>query len=175
MELFSQDGANAELKPRAPKALMSYISKYEKTVLIIIGFLITGFISFSLGVKKGKSYIMLKTDSKLDVASRPAPASSAFTGQRKKAVNEPQQYRPVKSKDVTESIQNYTIQVASFSNKVNAQKEAASLKKKGFSPQVLSKGKFSIVCVGIFTRREEAETLSVKLRKQYQDCRIRRL
>ncbi len=172
LELFSQTKGHNQTRVGASKAFISYISKYEKTILIIIGFVITGIASFSLGVEKGKSFTMLKTDSRLDIAVKPKPTLPVPVP---KQINKNQQYQPVKKEELKEYIQNYTIQVASFLNRTNAQKEAEILKRKGLSPQVLSKGKFCIVCVGNFSKREEAESLLSKLKKQYQDCRIRRL
>jgi len=173
LELFSQAKDANQPKAHSSKAFISYISKYEKVLLIIIAFLITSIASFSLGVKKGKSYIMLKSSSQLDIATvKPQPE---LTVSQPKQTIKQQLYQPLKKEEIKEYIQNYTIQVASFTNKVNAQKEADILKSKGLSPQVLSKGKFCIVCVGNFSKREEAELLLPKLKKQYQDCRIRRL
>ncbi len=173
LELFSQGSVGNQAKPYASKAFLSYLSRYEKVVLIIIGFIITGIASFSLGVEKGKNSVMLKTDSRLDIAVKPIPAEVSVPVSRQ--LTKTQQDLPVKKEEVKEYIQNYTIQVASFANKENAQKEADILKRKGLSALILSKGKFCIVCVGNFSKREEAETLLAKLKKQYQDCRIRRL
>ena len=172
LELFSQAKSHNQAKAPISKALMRYISKYERTILIIIGFVITGIASFSLGVEKGKSFILLKTDSHLDIAVKP---KSSLSVSAPKQITKDQQYQPKEKDELKEYIQNYTIQVASFLNRINARKEADTLKRKGLSPLVLSKGKFSIVCVGNFSKREEAESLLPKLRKQYQDCRIRRL
>ncbi|PIP20640.1 MAG: hypothetical protein COX40_03605 [Candidatus Omnitrophica bacterium CG23_combo_of_CG06-09_8_20_14_all_40_11] len=172
LELFSQTKSHNQTKAPISKAFISYLSKYEKTLLIIIGFVITGIASFSFGVERGKRLITLKTDSQLDIAVKPKPALSAPVP---KQITKGQQYQPVKKDELREYIQNYTVQVASFLNRINAQKEAAILKRKGLSPLVLSKGKFSIVCVGNFPKREEAESLLPKLKKQYQDCCIRRL
>ncbi len=173
LELFSQAKGNNQGKPHtSKKAFIGYISKYEKAILIIIGCVITGIASFSLGVEKGKRFIMLKTDSQLDIAVKASPSLPLPQPQQ---IAKDLQYQPVKKDELKEYIQNYTIQVASFMNRINAQKEADILKRKGLSPVVLSKGKFSIVCVGNFSKREEAESLLPKLRKQYQDCHIRRL
>ena len=175
LELFSQAKGYNQAKLAASKAFISYISKYEKALLIIIAFLITGIASFSLGVKKGKSYILLKTGSRMDIAAKPetplpAPVPKAQTRDQQQF-----QPEPVKKDEPIRHIQNYTIQVASFLNKTNAQKEADNLKRRGMSALVLSKGRFSIVCVGNFVKREEAQLLLSKLKKQYQDCHIRRL
>ncbi len=175
LELFSQTRGHNQTKAGVSKAFISYISKYEKTILIIIGFVITGIASFSLGVEKGKSFILLKTDSHLDIGVLPKSSSSASSVSTPKQMTKDQQYQSKEKDGVKEYIQNYTIQVASFLNRINARKEADILKRKGLSPLVLSKGKFSIVCVGNFAKRKEAESLLSKLKKQYQDCLIRRL
>lgn len=172
LELFSDTKSHGRARTRISKAFINHISKYEKTILIIIGFVITGIASFSLGVEKGKSFILLKTDSHLDIAVKPG---SSLSVSAPKQITKEQRYQPKGKDELKEYIQNYTIQVASFLNRINAQKEADILKRKGLSPLVLSKGKFSIVCVGNFAKREEAESLLSKLKKQYQDCRIRRL
>jgi hypothetical protein len=172
LELFSQTKAHNQARADVSKAFISYISKYEKTILIIIGFVITGIVSFSLGVEKGKSFILLKTDSHIDIGVLP---KSSLPVSAPKQITKGQQYQPKEKDGLKECIQNYTIQVASFLNKINARKEADILKRKGLSPLVLSKGKFIIVCVGNFSKREEAESLLPKLKKQYRDCCIRRL
>jgi len=175
LELFSQGKDNNPQKARSSTAFLSYISRYERSLLIIIGFLITAIASFSLGVKKGKNYIMLKSNSQLDIASVAKPQPQLKAPQEPKQTINKQLFQSLKKGGLGEDMQSYTIQVASFVSKVNAQKEADILKNKGLSSQVLSKGKFCIVCVGNFNKREEAESLLSKLRKQYQDCRIRRL
>lgn len=173
LELFSQAKDESAPNGGAHRPFLTYISKYEKSLLIIIGFVIIGIASFTLGVEKGKRLTMVRMGSRLDIAVKPTPALPVSTP--KQQVNKEAQYQPVKEQSLTEYMQGYTIQVASFTKRVNAQKEADILKNKGLSASVLSKGKFSIVCVGKFSKQEEAQTLLTKLKKQYQDCRIRRL
>jgi len=69
----------------------------------------------------------------------------------------------------------YTIQVASFKLKKNADKEAKRLKSKGYDILVVPKGSYSIVCVGKFAKKDNAEKWVNKLRKTYKDCLIRSL
>lgn len=174
LELFSQAKNNYQENQHISKAFISYVSKYEKIILVIIGFVITVVASYSLGVKKGKSFSALKTNSHLDIAAKPKAVILPVSVPIQPIIE--QQYKPVvKIEKNKEYIQNYTIQVASYSNMVSAQKEAASLKRKGLAPLLLSKGKFSIVCVGKFPSKEQAQILLSKLRKQYLDCHIRRL
>ncbi|MDD4939963.1 MAG: SPOR domain-containing protein [Candidatus Omnitrophica bacterium] len=174
LELFDQQGASVRQHPRASFAFWGCITKYEKTILLIIAFAVTGIASFALGVEKGKNYATPKTDSRLDLAARPPAAETRqaparFISAPAEAVSKEQ---PAPTKILAES---FTVQVASFSSNKNAQKEADALKKKGHSALVLSKGKFSIVCVGKFSKRSDAEMLLAKLRNKYQDCRLRRL
>jgi cell division septation protein DedD len=69
----------------------------------------------------------------------------------------------------------YTVQVASFKKEKFAHEAAVDLKKKGYEILVLPKGKYSILCVGRFTHKDEAESFSTKLKKRYRDCLVRRL
>lgn len=69
----------------------------------------------------------------------------------------------------------YTIQVASFKLKRNAQKEASNLKDVGHETFVMSKGSYSIVCVGKFQQKTDAKEFSSRLKNRYRDCLVRRL
>jgi len=174
LELFSQTKEYNQKEARLSGLLLNFIWAWEKTILIVIGLIITGIVCFSFGVERGKRIVQLKTDSRLDIAlktQKTQPKSAP-----KQADMQAQTAQPVKKgEELQELLPNYTIQVASFINKTNAQKEADTLKKKGLSSIILPKGKFTIVCVGNFSNKEEAEFLLLKLKKQYQDCRVRRL
>ena len=77
---------------------------------------------------------------------------------------------------IKETNQNvFTIQIASFKLKKNAQIEAEKLNGMGEDVFVLSKGDYLIVCVGRFKKREEAKTFSEKVKSRYSDFLIRRL
>ena len=70
----------------------------------------------------------------------------------------------------------YTLQVASYKNSQPAQREADKLKQKGFRDvYVLPKGAYVIVCVGNFTRKEDASGVKRQLKSRYQDFVVRRL
>lgn len=175
LELFSQTKDHGQEKTQIPNLLLNYLWAWEKTILIIISLIITGIISFSLGVEKGKRVAQLKTDSRLDTAFKIQKIQPALSIAVPEQVTRKQESEPVKKEEPQEYLLNYTIQVASFLSRTNAQKEADNLKRKGLWSTVLPKGKFVIVCVGNFSKREEAESLLLKLKKQYQDCYIRRL
>jgi len=173
LELFSKTEEAGNLKPKkASNAFLVYIWNYEKTILVIISFIITGIVSFSLGVEKGKRLSILK-NSRLDMALTTQPLdrlmpkgknpNSAIT--KENTVKEPQ---PLEKQD-------YIIQLASYKTKTYAQKEVELLKKRGLSPLVLSKGSYAVLCVGNLSNRQTAQSLLSELRKRYKDCYIRRL
>jgi hypothetical protein len=70
----------------------------------------------------------------------------------------------------------YTIQVASFKlGSKYADKEMSNLKSSGHETFILPKGNFSIVCIGKFKGKAEAQQFSKKLKSKYNDCLVRRL
>jgi len=70
---------------------------------------------------------------------------------------------------------NYTIQVASISNSKNVGKELSKLRSKGYTAFSLTKGKYTVICVGRFNARKDAQINLVKMKNSYPDCQIRRL
>ncbi len=157
LELFSQQQNNsAETKSAGFNfSFFNYMRGYEKTILLIIAFLTIGIISFSLGVEKGKGQKIPVTK---EIAAPPKIQQPA-----------------VKQEEAI--LQGYTIQIASYQARESARKEAELLKKKGLNPIILSKGKYSVLCVGSFSNREKAQALLLELEKnkRYKGCIIRRL
>jgi hypothetical protein len=160
LELFSKSRVDSDTLAHRPKSFFGGIRNYEKTILVSIGFVITGIISFSLGVEKGKRISLLKTNTSLDIALKvlPKPQPSA---ERQDIIQQP--------------IQGYTVQVATYQTQSSAQKEVETLKKKGFSPLVLSKSGYAVVCVGSFPDRQKAAASLAELKKRYRDCFLRKL
>ncbi len=162
LELFSQgQKGHSETKPRTLDfSLFNYIRNYEKVILIIIAVVITGIISFSLGVERGKHLVEKYQNAPRVIQSENIVAPKTKT-------------QPVTSEDSLRY--NYTIQLASYQNKISAEKEGEALKRKGLSPLVMPKGKYTILCVGNFADKETARSLLSQLKKRYQDCFLRRL
>lgn len=147
LELFTTAKESLAARANLPGYLFDFIRKYEKTVLLFICFIITGIISFSLGIEKGKRINL-------------TPAKRNKEGP---AVLE----QPVLKK--------YTIQVASYKTKTGAQKEGQILREKGFLPLFFASREYTVVCVGNFPDKETAKTLVSELKKRYRDCFVRRL
>lgn len=199
LELFSQSGeAAATRRPGRNSAVFGFMRAYEKTVLIAIGVIITGIISFSIGVERGKKIAGLQNNARLDVAldSRkeapaekpgftPAPAidisRGAFTGAAEPAgIAQPiilAKNKPAKAQDIAQGPQQnkYTIQLASYRAKMEAEKEARRLKKSGHTALILNKKDYVILCVGKFSKKDTARPLLSQLTKKYPGCYIRKL
>ncbi len=175
LELFSELKSHSESGKRMGNPFFAYIWNYEKIILIIIGFIITGIVSFSLGVVKGQRIIMLKTNSNIDIATTAQPRVSVQTTEENLIQSPVVKENIIKETKPKEYIQTYTIQVASYKTKTHAQKEAQNLTKKGMSALVLSKGPYTILCVGNFSDKVTAKSLLLELKKRYRDCFIRRL
>ncbi len=180
LELFSEANNAAKKNSYPHKTFPGCLRGHEKAVILVICFIITGVISFSLGMEKGKRNAPCAQNFRLDIAdklnknavqSQPAKAQAPSQNQLvttpAKSISE-----PVKTK---ENLNGYTIQLASYKSKTTAQKEAKKLRNSGHKTLVLSKGNYSIVCVGTFPDKDIAKTQLSKLKKTYPDSFVRRL
>lgn len=177
----------------------------ENIVISGIVVLMSVIFSFSAGVEKGRRAHLIKpmddpalstvsvVQNKQDVTGpiaqkRQAPLQAAAV-RPQIAVNSSAVTVPAAGSAVTADTENlsmaeqkeksisgsYTVQVASFKKDEYAQKEALMLKKKGYDIIVVPKGSYSIVCVGKFSRKEQASVTLSQLKKTYKDCVLRRL
>ena len=182
LELFENTNTQETAKSSGSAfSLFGRIRAYEKTILIVIGISFVSIASFSLGVERGKRLSSIRTD-RYDLAMRNAPAVSLKAATEQKQVTAS---APVTTQQITQDrktalpalnlSQGYVIQLASYKAKASAQQEAKILEKRGYSPLILSKGKFSVLCVGNFADKEAAQSLLTQLKKRYKDCYVRRL
>jgi hypothetical protein len=174
LELFSGLKDYNQAKTGVSEPFWRYLWNYEKIIFIIIGFIITGIVFFTLGVEKGKESAALKLNAQFNMATKTQISRPVQTPIKPVQTPIKEEVSPVKLQQPSSS-QNYTIQIASYQTKTYAQKEAESLKKRGFASLVLPKGTYTIVCVGNFADEKTARPLLSKLKKRYQDCFIRRL
>lgn len=157
LELFSGSGVSARINGhKADRKFLAYIHYYEKTILIIIGIVVTCIISFSLGVERGKN---------LSISSSLPIEQGQQIKSREETVKEPE----------TPEKEDYIIQLASYKTRTYAEREAELLRKKGLAPLILNKGSYAVLYVGNFPSRKTAQSLLSELKKRYNDCYIRRL
>lgn len=173
LELFSGQDKQTESVPRIKNSsFLTRIRNSERIILIIIGIVATAIISFSLGVENGKRLTLLNNNSRYDIGIKTKQVlPNRVVKQEPPAITQPL-ISPVKSEPDKQA---FTIQLASYKTKTYAEKEAQVLKKRGLSPIVLTKGNYTVLCVGIFSNKEKAQSLLSQLEKRYTGCRIRRL
>ena len=197
LELFSreQDSQRLVVRP-VDSGLIDYIKLYEKAILLIIGFVITGIMAFCFGVEKGKTIAVSSSATRFDVAVQRVgdKTPAVFTKKELSKLSTPENQgqdeifsikgqlknMPAKQeiilKQQPEQGKNaYTIQIASYQARESAEKEMAQLRKTGFSPLVIKKSGYNVVCVGTFNNKEKAKSLLSQLKSKYRDCYIRRL
>jgi cell division protein FtsN len=198
MELFSreQDSDRLVAKP-VDSGVLDYVRLYEKAVLVAIGFVITGIIAFCFGVEKGKNTAVSSSSSRFDSAGlkdRDQSQPAVFTKKDIPVTVKPEASEtgvtfsikgqmkdmPVRQEIILEDPaqkgkNSYTVQIACYQQRESAEKEIARLRQKGFSPMIIKKNGYSVVCVGSFNNKEKAKSLLSQLRSKYRDCYIRRL
>ncbi len=191
-------------EPAFSVSFLSYIRVYEKVIFVLIGFLLTAVIAFCCGVQRGRTLAKEAVNTRMDLAQSsvaapapaavarqkvypaapasqqpavvasarvPAAAASRLVSDRQPAARASLAASPV----VPVSAGGFTIQVGSYAESQLALKESASLKKKGFNALLVRKGKYTILCVGTFTSKENAQSVLSQLKRTYGDCYIRRL
>ncbi len=162
----------------------------ENIIVLCIIFVMSLVLFFSFGVEKGKWVAGASYESRLakeneKIASNPA-GSDAKAKQGERVVfpvdipedlikdSDPDSGKPLRINDEQGDL--FTIQVASFKLRKNAQREADRLKGNGHEDAfVLPKGSYTIVCVGKFSQKADAEKFSSKLPSRYNDSLVRRL
>ncbi len=201
IELFP--GSSREQVPHTPSSCLkgNLTVSFESIVVLTIAVVIVMIVSFSLGIEKGKRLSQAAERPVREVAVI-APRSTAVPQPEERpqasnyqVANKIEQIVPlsvavipeqktIETSDAQVAVEEvpektvdkfYTIQVASFKKRKFAQEEAMALKDKGYDIMVVPKGKYSIVCVGKFSLKEDAKIVSQELKKKYKDCLIRRL
>ena len=170
--LGAQDDPGLLARRIERNSFVARIWKYEKVILFILGFLVVGIVSFSLGVEKGRR-------ENKPVFNLPAPVREQVS-LPKQSINMPIiEKEPEKAPRIeplaTAVKGEYCIQVATFNTRNYAQKEVETLLKKGFRAFVITKGKHFVVCVGNFSDKLSAQPVLSELGRYYKGCYIRRI
>ncbi|MDP8211876.1 MAG: SPOR domain-containing protein [Candidatus Zapsychrus exili] len=191
-ELFSSSSDSFSDSGKSPSLLKDLTLSAENSIVLCIIFAMILVLFFAFGVEKGKKLAALPIetsqqkealDIENDIIVRPVnlkaeksnggQISEVNKGQENTGKNNKVKEIVPVQKNVLDDL--YTIQVASFKLEKNAQREAFGLKETGHDTFVVPKGSYSIVCVGKFIRREDAEEFSGRLKHKYSDFLIRRL
>jgi hypothetical protein len=187
-EFFPHAPGQAPTEGKSPYQLKSLTLTAENIIVLGIVFVMTLVLFFSFGFEKGKRVTRISLweafKSAAPVAAVQAQAERVVLPAREASVPEERGENLGAGQDPLPEIlpsrtgaeeDIFTIQVASFKQERDAQKEATLLKKKGYDIFVLLKGKHSIVCVGKFAQKNAAKQFSNRLKNKYTDCLVRRL
>ncbi len=165
IELFSGSGENINRMQERHNSFFSVNLSAENIIFVVILCIMLVVLSFSLGVEKGRKF-SVKDPAPVVVNKVSAPAVS-------QAKNNFAGATPAKT--VVKVVKKYTIQVASLEKQASVEKEVSKLKTLGHEAWAVSRGKYSIICVGRFASKEEAEAYKANLPKKYHDCFSRRI
>jgi len=162
----------------------------ENLIVLCIIFVMSLVLFFSFGVEKGKWVANKSNEDRLALGDENVtlgPAGNDAKAKQGEMVvfpvdipegliegSDPDVGEPLRINDEQEGL--FTIQVASFKLRKNAQREVDHLRGNGHEDAfVLPKGSYTIVCVGKFSQRAEAKKFSSRLPSRYNDSLIRRL
>ena len=194
-ELFPGVSTESGQFPRATSFLHELKLAPENMIVVFIVLLMIFVLSFSLGVERGrhapqtvtappqKIPLQIKNNAIIPPLNKPAtmptmavkqPVMVASTTRVKSAVVNSS---PVQAPVVVAPKENYnyTLQVASYKQASYAQRAANQLRISGLDAFVMTKGNFSMVCVGKFMQTSEAKKLASRLKSKYKDILIRSL
>ncbi len=189
IELFPFLTGRAHSRVSRPRYLLKDLTlSVENIIVLCIVFVMAVVLFFSFGVERGKQIVkgaLAEPPATVTVVAAPEETPAKVTERSQPALIGvvPQQGQQKKTPAAANSAPSlekkekgaFTIQIASFKEKKQAQMEAKRLKGKGYETFVFPKGKHSIVCVGKFSIRDEAAEFSNKLKNKYSDCLVRRL
>ncbi|MCF7874853.1 MAG: SPOR domain-containing protein [Candidatus Omnitrophica bacterium] len=151
----------------------------DTAILLIVVIILLFVIAFSWGMERGRR---LTLGALAKEAGSQKEKDKTETPKTKEIREEEKKEKEKNNKNLEEKRNNtitetehklYRIQVASFYKLSSANQEAKKLKGKGYPVKIGKKGKYSVVYVGNFSNKKDAEKNLEKLRKTYQDCMLR--
>ncbi|UCD15595.1 MAG: SPOR domain-containing protein [Candidatus Omnitrophota bacterium] len=183
LHLFGFDGGTRDIKRRN-----TVILPLDTFVLLLVVVVLLFVLAFSLGVERGRKVASRKIeDDKFNLEAVNLAQDNAALDleysrweDKKQAVKESKKIALVdkkapQDKGASSVNKQYIIQIATYLKEKIALEEAEKLKEKEYQVSVSKKGDYTVLFVGEFQKREEAQKTMQSLRKRYKDCFIRRL
>ncbi|MBU1061272.1 MAG: SPOR domain-containing protein [Candidatus Omnitrophica bacterium] len=166
-DLFEQVQISDRKIKRKTRFLLTHLKdsvgvSYENIVFLVIAFIMSCIVSFSLGVEKGRQDIGHVDQQRVTKYSK-----------------EVSQVKPRKSKEdlrpVEEKVSGnkYIVQLAAFKKKEAAQQELEKLEKMGSRAYIRQSGSYYQLYVGTFDNKEKAQMILKELKNTYKDCYIK--
>ncbi|MBN3038833.1 MAG: SPOR domain-containing protein [Candidatus Omnitrophica bacterium] len=174
---FFADYSCTSKKSRRPKLSLGKIAlslSYENIIILAIGMIMVLIVCYSLGVERGKDLAQANIKG-LD-ASTQVTESETITKDEEKASQKEESEPLIKKRKVKIAVTEpfYTIQVATFLKSSSVEKEVQRLKNKGYESFIVSKGKYTEICIGKYKHKNEAATDLKELKRLYGDCFVRK-
>ncbi len=182
LEMFqpSEYAARQEQKDKKNNSYLEKLRGYYKIMYLFTAVIIVSLASFSIGVEKGKRLAIYSASVVMPVvppaaAAMPPKATAAIVPVMPAAIPKPIPQENVIRKKEPQAQESFTIQVASISQRSNITNELTRLRNKGFAPFSLAKGKYTIICVGKYSEKLDAQNSLKKIKNHYPDSMLRRL
>lgn len=121
---------------------------------------LTGEFAQSLIVNKARDEVITQEKAKKSLLKDASPEKASVETRDKAPVS---------------SLKKYVIQVATYKTRSASERARKILEKEGYPTIISKKGKYLVIFVGEYSSRKEAESHLKDLRKEYNDCFIRRL
>ena len=154
-DLFEQaHAADKKIKERTrlllPDIKQSVSLSYENIVFLMITFVMSCIIFFSLGVEKGRRERAISNDTAIE-----------YTEDSKKDI--------VRSAGVHQPAGSYIIQVAAFKKIESAEEARANLKKEGYASDIKKSNDYYQIYIGGVETEEAARKMLKQVRQKYSD------
>lgn len=178
----SEYAAHQEQKDQKNNSYLEKLRGYYKIMYLFTAVIIVSLASFSIGVEKGKRLAYHSASvaiPALPIAATATPPKAAAAVvpviPAPAVIPKPAPQENIIRQKAPQAPENFTIQVASVSQKGNITNELTRLRNKGFAGFSLSKGKYTIICVGKYGVKAEAQNSLKKIKNHYPDSMLRRL
>jgi cell division protein FtsN len=182
-DLFEQFQTADEKIREKTKNLLPGIKKslnlsYENIVFLVIAFVMSCVIFFTLGVEKGRrdvGYVKDKGETRSSQGSQEAFRQSL------PPVTKSRDLRRIEAKEVKAQETSrdregeyYTVQLAAFRSKEAADRERAELKKNGYNAGIRISGDYYQLFIDGIKTKKDAQTIVNKLKNKYNDCYVKK-
>ena len=162
---------------KSPKPILVSTTA-EQLILVVIVLILLGCFIFFLGVVRGGGLQFKERPPKtVATISSGIPVAAVLTAPKKM---EPSSRNPSRAsasivREMTPDINKpYTLQLVTYRNQAQAEREVALLRRKGFYSVIIASGDYYQVCVGQYMTREHAKKDLKMFSASYKDCYLRR-
>lgn len=166
----SKGRAHRKSRLKRPKLVRERYIKLgeDKIALLLLSFLFTFVLAYVWGYRRGMRVERYEREIRVSVPASVVSEKKDFSRREvlsasKKTVAEP------------EPSSYYTLQLVAYKSLSYARDEKKKLKELGYDAYILERGKYKILYLGKFRKREEAEKVLKKLRSIYKDAFVKRV